>query len=169
MVLLERNLHEHPIAGLLGKTIRGSFNGIWMEKVPNWECLFVHRNHGLLLSVYVDDIKKGWKEAEYGPMWKKQMKLVDLREPTSFLDHIHFGYTQRECKPNESTSDEYKNIFEPRTSAGATDNTGMGIPHAKKVPWSNEMEGHAKNSGKILRDGKQKKRATVQSLCSMLG
>ena len=67
MVLLERNLHEHPIAGLLGKTIRGSFNGTWMEKVPNWECLFVHRNQGLFSSVYVDDIKKGWKEAEYGP------------------------------------------------------------------------------------------------------
>ena len=27
------------------------------EKIPNWECLFVHRGKGLFLSVYVDDIK----------------------------------------------------------------------------------------------------------------
>ena len=29
------------------------------EKIPNWECLFVHRGKGLFLSVYVDDIKIG--------------------------------------------------------------------------------------------------------------
>ena len=27
------------------------------EKIPNWECLFVHRQKGLFLSVHVDDIK----------------------------------------------------------------------------------------------------------------
>ena len=27
------------------------------EKVSNWECLFVHRQTGLFLSVYADDIK----------------------------------------------------------------------------------------------------------------
>ena len=32
------------------------------EKVSNWECLFVHRRIGSFLSVYVDDIKIGWKE-----------------------------------------------------------------------------------------------------------
>ena len=31
------------------------------EKVPNWECLFVHREKGLFVSVYVDDLKK-WLE-----------------------------------------------------------------------------------------------------------
>ena len=34
------------------------------EKIPNWECLFVHRETGLFLSVYVDDIKIGWKETK---------------------------------------------------------------------------------------------------------
>ena len=32
--------------------------GLGWEKVPNWECLFVHRKQGLFLSVYVEDIKK---------------------------------------------------------------------------------------------------------------
>ena len=35
-----------------------------MEIVPQWECLFVHRE-GLFLSVY-DDVKNGWKREEIG-------------------------------------------------------------------------------------------------------
>ena len=31
---------------------------------------------------------------------QKLMKHVDLDEPTSFLDHVYLGCTQRECKPN---------------------------------------------------------------------
>ena len=39
----------------MGKAIHG-----W-EKIPNWECLFVHREKGLFLSVYVDDIELAGK------------------------------------------------------------------------------------------------------------
>ena len=45
------------------------------------------------------------------PMWKKLMKLVDLGEPTSFLDHVYLGCTQRECKSNESIIDEHRKFF----------------------------------------------------------
>ena len=34
------------------------------EKVSNWECLFMHRQKGLFLSIYVDD-KIGWKETKH--------------------------------------------------------------------------------------------------------
>ena len=40
-------------------------------------------------------------------VWNKLMKLVDLGEPTSFLDHENLGCTQRECKSNEGIVDEY--------------------------------------------------------------
>ena len=59
---------------VLGKTIRGSSIGIWMGKISNWECLFVHRNQGLLLPVYVDDVTRAGKEQNMAPMWKKWMK-----------------------------------------------------------------------------------------------
>ena len=39
------------------------------EKVSNWECLFVHREKGLFLSVYVDDIKLAGKKQNMNPMW----------------------------------------------------------------------------------------------------
>ena len=56
VVPLERNLYGHPLAGLLWER---QFEKILLkhgwEKIPNWECLFVHREKGLFLSVYVDD------------------------------------------------------------------------------------------------------------------
>ena len=66
VVPLERNLCGHPLAGLLWER---PFEKILLkhgwEKIPNWECLFVHREKGLFLSVYVDDIKIGWKETKH--------------------------------------------------------------------------------------------------------
>ena len=55
------------------------------EKVSNWECLFVHREKALFLSVYVDDIKLAGKIQNFDPMWKVVNKEVDLGAPTSFL------------------------------------------------------------------------------------
>ena len=57
------------------------------EKVPNWECLLVHRKEGLFLSVYVDDIKMAGRKQNVAPMWKRKKKIVDIDEPTSFLEH----------------------------------------------------------------------------------
>ena len=63
VVPLERNLYGHPLAGLLWEM---QFEKIFLkhgwEKIPNWECLFVHREKGLFLSVYVDDIKLAGKK-----------------------------------------------------------------------------------------------------------
>ena len=52
----------------------------------------------LFLSVYVDDIKLAGKKQNIDPMWKVLNKEVDLGEPTSFLDHVYLGCTQRQCK-----------------------------------------------------------------------
>ena len=39
-------------------------------------------------------------------MWKRLLKEVDLGGPTSFLDHVHLGCTQRECKIKTDIIDE---------------------------------------------------------------
>ena len=66
VVSLERNLYGHPLAGLLWER---QFEKILLkhgwEKIPNWECLFVHREKGLFLSVHVDDIKLAGKKTKY--------------------------------------------------------------------------------------------------------
>ena len=113
------------------------------EKAPTWECLFVHRKQKLFLSVYVHDIKMAGKKQNVAPMWK-MMKDVDIEEPTSFLDHVYLGCTQRECKPNEKIIGQYNKVFESRISAGATEEfPGWDKPRAKTSAWSYDMEGHA--------------------------
>ena len=93
-VPLERNLHGHPLAGLLWER---QFEEIY-ENLDGKK-VFVHKKRGLFLSVHVDDIKK-WldgKKQKMAPMWKKLMKNVDLDEFSSFLDHplgMHWTWMQ---------------------------------------------------------------------------
>ena len=77
------------------------------------------------------------KKQNMAPMWKKLMKRADLDEPTSFLDHVFLGCTQRECKPNEIMFEEYRKMFESLISPG------WEKPHVKTVTLSYDMEGHA--------------------------
>ena len=64
VVVLERNLYGHPLAGLLWER---QFEKILLkhgwEKIPNWECLFVHREKGLFFICGWHRI--GWKETKY--------------------------------------------------------------------------------------------------------
>ena len=119
---LKRNLYGHPLAGLFWKR---QFEKILLkygwEKVSNWECLFVHREKGFFLSVHVDDIKLAGEKQNIDPMWKVLNKEVQvlLGEPTSFLDHVYLGCTQRQCEISKDTVDNYRTIFESRNSAGA--------------------------------------------------
>ena len=99
VVPFERNLYGHPLAGLLcERHVEKILLKHGWEKIPNWECLFVHREKGLFLSVYVDDIKLAGKKQNLDPMWKLLNKEIDLGEPTSFLDHVYLGCTQRQCE-----------------------------------------------------------------------
>ena len=56
------------------------------------------------------------------PRRKQLVNNVGLDEPTSFLDHVHIGCTQRACELNEIIIKEYREMFESRMSAGATEN-----------------------------------------------
>ena len=106
VVPLERNLYGHPLARLLWEK---QFEKVLLkhgwEKIPNWECLFVHREKGLFLSVYVDDFKLAGKKHNIDPMWKVLNKEVDLGKPTSFLDHVYLGCTQRQCEVSQDIVD----------------------------------------------------------------
>ena len=115
VVHLERNLYGHPLAGLFWER---QFEKILLihgwEKIPNWECLFVHPEKGLFLSVYVDDIKLVGKKQNIDPMWKVLGKEVDSGEPTSFFGHVYLGCTQRQCEIRKDIVDNYRAMFESR-------------------------------------------------------
>ena len=170
-VPLEQNLYGHPLAGLLWeRQFEKALMELGWEKVPNWECLFVHRWQKFL-SVYVDDIKMAGKKQNLAPVWKKLMKDVDNEEPISFLDHVYLGCTQRECKPNEKIIGQYYKMFESRISAGATEKLpGWDEPRAKNFSVVlRHGRTCSKMHGTVLRIGKQKDGATIQSFSSLFG
>ena len=131
VVPLERNLYGHPLAGLLWeRQVEKALLELGWVKVPNRECLLVHRKQKLFLSVCVDDIKMAGRSRILAPMWKKLMKDVDIEEPTSFLDHVFFVLhstemqTQRE---NRWTRQQH-----------------VRIPYFCWRAWSHDVEGHAR-------------------------
>ena len=141
VVPLKRNLYGCPLAGLLWER---QFEKVLLKygwgKVPNWECfsLTVKKE-----SVYVDDIKLAGEKQHINPMWKVLNKELDLGEPTSFLDHVYLGCTQRECEISKYIVDNYRTMFESRISAGGTGK----LPYSENFrisSWSYDMEGHAK-------------------------
>ena len=54
-------------------------------------------------------------------MWKVLNKEVDLGEPTSFLDHVYLGCTQRQCEKSKDIVDNNRTMFESRISAGGAE------------------------------------------------
>ena len=102
----ERNLYGHPLPGFLwerqfekvplehgwekvphsyGKDNSRNFYGNTFWKIfPNWECLFVNKEQGLLVRGGGRH-KISWKKKQnIEPMWKVLMKQVDLGASTSF-------------------------------------------------------------------------------------
>ena len=76
-------------------------------------------------------------------MWKVLNKEVDLGEPTSFLDHVYLGCTQRQCRISKDIVDNYRSMFESRMSVARTEI----LPYSENLrisSWSYDMEGHAK-------------------------
>ena len=95
--------------------------------------------------MFVDDSKLAGKKQNIDPMWKVLMKDVDLGEPTSFLDHVYLGCTQRECETSKDILDKHRSMFESRISAGAKEKPPCaGKPDADISSWSYDMESHAK-------------------------
>ena len=60
-------------------------------------------------------------------MWRVFMKEIDLGEPTTFLDHVHYltmfikVCTQRECETSKDIVDNYRDMVKSRISVGATE------------------------------------------------
>ena len=143
VVPLERNLYGHPLAGLLWER---QFEKVLLkhgwEKIPNWECLFVHREEGLFLSVYVDDIKLAGKNTILIRCGKYSKKLIWENQHLSLIMYT-WGCTQRQCEVSKNTVDNYRTMFESRISAGGLEK--LPFPQNIRISsWSYDMVGHAK-------------------------
>ena len=87
-------------------------------------------------------IKLAGKKQILDPMWKLLNKEVDLGEPTSLLDNVYLGCTQRQFEISKDIVDNYRIMFESRISAGVTGK--LPFPQNLRISsWSFDMEGHA--------------------------
>ena len=117
------------------------------KKFQIGECVLYNKEKGLFLSVHVDDIKLAGKKQNISPTLKFLVKDVDLGKPTSFLDHVHLGCTQRECQIGKDIVDNSRSMFESRISAGATEKLperkATGKPDAEKISSWKVMQRNA--------------------------
>ena len=116
---LERNLYGHPLAGLLWeRQFEEVLLELGCEKVPNWECLFFHRE-GLFFSVYVVDVKMAGKKQNMAPMWKKLMKHADLDDNFIFVSILSHTRTRlSRLRPRTRTRPSHYNTIQPNTTRG---------------------------------------------------
>ena len=108
--------------------------------------MFVHRKQGLFLSVHVDGIKNGWKEAEKwlqcGRNWWKNVVLTNQHH---FLTMCIWDVLNVNANRMKHLLNDTQQMFDSRISAGATDKLpGWQQPHTKTVACSHDMEGHAR-------------------------
>ena len=89
VVLLERNLYGHALAGLLWERQLWENSKLGMSLCTSWK--------RIVLICVCGWHKIGWKE-NIDLMWKLLNKEVHLGEPTSFLEHVYLGCTQRQCE-----------------------------------------------------------------------
>ena len=124
---LKRNLYGHPLAWLFWeKHCQIALFKLGWEKVPSWECLFVHRKQQLFLSVYVDDFKMAGKAVNMPNMWKQLSELLDLEPPVPIEGNVYLGMAQEKVTPDPELAQEKREVYNHLidSSGPATSNKG---------------------------------------------
>ena len=173
LVPLERNLYGHSLAGLLWER---QFEKILLkhgwEKIPNWECSFVHREKGSFLSVYLNDINLAGKKQNINPMWKNTHErrwfgktnispwpcIPGLYSKTMWNKQRHCCQLQKYVWIWDFCRGYRKIVKKPWK------------PDADTISsWSDDMESHAKKCVERLRTCKQNDPTIILSCNAMHG
>jgi len=113
---LDLNLYGHPLAGFYWeRRCKRIILGLGFTLVPGWECLYIHKEKQLLLSVYVDDFKLSGPEENIAPMWKLLGKEIELEDPTEFHGNTYLGCTQAEFEPDHDMMESVGELFKEVT------------------------------------------------------
>ena len=112
-----RNLYGHPLAGLLWERhLEEALLKLQWEKIPGWECLYVHRGKQLFLSVYVDDFKMVGKSENLSNMWKEIRRDIELEPETELAENVYLGCNQREVRPELQWLNNKNDLFKKLTT-----------------------------------------------------
>ena len=153
------NQHGRPSRSSWAKSVRSSFDRTIMIK-STWESsigkrlvkssgVFLCQSSKRTIPISVcgrnQTDRTNRKQIRLG---KFSWKDIDLGESVSFLDHVYFGCTQRECKISNEIVTNYRVTFQSRISAEVKEKLPVrasGKPDAETIAsWCYDMEGHAK-------------------------
>ena len=149
--------YGRPSRSSWAKSVWSSFGRTIMGKAIWESSIKIRLGEGFQLGMLIRTLWKriilicvcGWhknwleRNKNLDPMWKVLDKEVDLGEPTSLLDHVYLGCTQRQCEVSKNTVDNYRTMFESRFSAEGVEK--LPFPRNLRISsWSYDMEGHAK-------------------------
>ena len=142
---LERNLYGHPLAGLLWERyLEDALFEMKWEKLPGWECLYVHRDQQLFLSVYVDDFKMVGKTENIPKMWKAMQRKMDLEPETELSDNVYLGCNQRVAEPNQQLLHEKNRLFKKLTTHEKVEAEGdLSVPEEDQKPKRGKKKSEA--------------------------
>ena len=102
----------------------------------------MHREKGLFLSVYVDDIKLAGKKISIRCGKYSAKKLIWENQPLSSI-MCTWRCSQRHCEISKDIVDNYRTMFESRISAVTTEK--LPFPQNLRISsWSYDMAGHAR-------------------------
>ncbi len=104
VVRLRKALYGHPKAGdYWEKHCHAAVQSGGWRRMPSWECMFVHEELQLVLSIYVDDFKMAGIKENLAAGWKT---LVDnglvLDPPTPLADYLGVGQAPHEISEQEA-------------------------------------------------------------------
>ena len=162
VVSVERSLYGHPLAGLLRER---QFEEILLkyvwEKFSKLGMLFRTPWKRVVLICGCGWHQMGWKETKHWSDVEVLNKEVDLGEPTSFLDLVHLGCSQRQSEISKNTVDNYTNF---RGWNWKTTMLGKSVYLFVVLGYGRSCQ---EMCGTILWVGKQDDSTSLQSICSM--
>ena len=108
------------------------------EKVPGWECLFLHRQDQLFLSTYVDDFKLAGRAENIPAMWEELSKKqkLQLEPPVKSASNVYLGCQQMEITPDPQLVADHTALLE----AIADSHTATDSPATKEKAKTAEAQ-----------------------------
>jgi hypothetical protein len=143
--LLKRNLYGHNLAGLIWeKHCHKHVYAAGFQKVPGWECLFVHKTMTVFLSIYVDDFRMAGQAANLPVMWELLRRGLDLDPPTKSATNTYLGCNQQVTTVTDQTiqskTELFQRLLHPEPSPITTEETTQTKPKKKSTPKRHQLQ-----------------------------
>ena len=142
------NLYGHPQAQTYWHT---HVNKIMLAEgfvpVTGWECVYVHHEKKLFVSVYVDDFKLAGLKKNLRPMIKVLSAKVDLADAMPLHGDVYLGCKQENIAPPLELLKQKSDLYNMIVKDDIPDPDILWLGNADNIKaWQYDMTGHVKQT-----------------------